>query len=132
MTHSVLETDPVDHRLLWWGLLGGPTVYSLHFLFVYLLVEVACNAGLLRFQLWGLTGVAFGIAVATVVAFLTTAYGTLVAYGNWRYFSNGQEERHEGYQEFMSLVGIWLNGLFAALILLTGFPALLLPVCVWI
>lgn len=125
---------------LWFGLLGGPIIYSVHFLTVYLLAEAACMADLLRYRLLGLEAISFWVVVLTLVAAALTGYGTWLAYHTWRATRDpvghvveqggGQEQR--SYQPFMAFIGLWLSGLFTVIILLTGLPALFLVLCDWI
>jgi hypothetical protein len=119
-------------RSLWLGVLSGPLIYALHFITVYLLVEVACRVGWLQFQWWGLSGLSIAVLAITVIAALLNAGAGLLAYRAWQ----GRQERGEGtsgtYAPLMSLVGIGLNALFTVTILVTGAPALVLLPCRWI
>jgi hypothetical protein len=113
-------------------MLSGPIIYSLHFVAVYLLVEAACRVDGLRFEVLGLDGIAFWVVVLTLVAVLVTAYSGLVAYRNWQQLGGPEDRRFEDSATLMAFAGVWLNGMFAVLILLTGLPALFLVVCDWI
>ena len=117
---------------LWFGMLTGPIVYSLHFIVVYLLVETACKADLLQFTVLGINGVSFSVALLTLVAAGFTGYSTFVAYRDWRQTHPARAGRHEGYASLMALAGLWLSGFFTVVIVLTGLPALFLVVCDWI
>lgn len=121
---------------LWFGLVGGPIIYSVYFLAVYWLAEAACMADLLRYRLLGLEAISFWVLLLTLVAAALTGYGTWLAHHIWRATRNpveqggGQEQR--SYQPFMAFIGLWLSGLFTVVILLTGLPALFLVLCDWI
>lgn len=117
---------------LWYGLVGGPIVYSLHFLAVYLLAEAACKADLLRYRIWGLEAISFWVVVLTVVAAAITGYGAFLAYRNWRRTRENEAQGLPSYPSFMAFTGLWLSGLFTVTILLTGLPALFLVLCDWI
>lgn len=117
---------------LWFGVLAGPIVYSLHFVAVYLLVEAACKAGLLQFTVLGINGISFWVVLLTLVAAGFTGYSTFVAYREWRQIQPTSEGGHEGHASLMAQVGLWLSGFFTVVILLTGLPALFLVVCDWI
>ena len=125
-------------RLLWLGLLSGPLIYSAYFLAGYLFVEIACTAGLLQFQLWGMSMIAIVVVALTLVALALTLYATVWTYRRWQQMQDRDERslEHgrlgEGPEQFMTFVGFLLNGLFAAIILLTGIPALTLWPCGWI
>lgn len=134
------ETMQPHHRRrlwsLWFGLAGGPIIYSVYFLAVYFLGEAACMADLLRYRLLGLEAITFWVLLLTLVAAALTGYGTWLAYHHWRATRNpvGQEAGREqrSYQPFMAFIGLWLSGLFTVVILLTGLPALFLVLCDWI
>jgi len=125
-------------RLLWLSMLSGPIIYSVYFLAGYLFVEITCRAGLLQFQLWGMSMISIVVLVLTLLALALTLFVGFLAYRRWQQ----TEERDatsvehgrlaEGPEQFMTFAGFLLNGLFAAIILLTGIPALLLSPCGWI
>jgi hypothetical protein len=117
---------------LWFGVLTGPILYSLHFMAVYLLVETACKAGRLQFSVLGINGIAFWVVLLTLVAAGVTGYSTFVAYRDWRQTRLAGEGRHESYAALMALLGLLLSGFFTVVILLTGLPALFLVACDWI
>lgn len=121
---------------LWFGLMGGPVVYSLYFLAVYFLAEAACMADLLRYRLLGLEAISFWVLLLTLVAAALTGYGTWLAYHIWCETRNpvgqGAGQAQRSYQPFMAFIGLWLSGLFTVVILLTGLPALFLVLCDWI
>jgi len=118
-------------RTLWIGLLTGPVVYSVHFMVVYLLVEGACRTNLVRFNVLGLSGVAVAVLGLTLLAAGINAYAGLMEYREWQVRKATQGGTEGTYAPFMSLVGVWLNVLFAATILVTGAPALFLLPCRW-
>jgi hypothetical protein len=117
---------------LWYGLLGGPVIYSLHFLAVYWIAEVACQADLLRYQVWGVEAISFWVLLLTVVGAALTGYGALLAYGNWRRTRDNEAQNLPSYPPFMAFIGLWLSAGFTVTILLTGLPALFLVLCDWI
>lgn len=121
-----------SNRALWFGLLGGPVVYSLHFLAVYWLGEAACQANLLRYRVLGLEAISFWVLLLTIVAAAITAYGALLAYRNWRRTRDNDEQTQPSYPPFMAFIGLWLSIGFTVVILLTGLPALFLVLCDWI
>jgi hypothetical protein len=131
MAQETIESRTQSTRPLWVSLLSGPIVYSLHFLLVYFLVEAACRADWLRFELLGLNGISVWVLVLTVIAALVTLYSGWRAWRRWRESKEHEPERLEGYAGLMSFSGVWLNGIFTGLILLTGLPALWLVVCDW-
>lgn len=119
---------------LWFGLLSGPVVYSIYFAAGYFFAEATCTADLLRFRVLGLEAISFWIVVLTLAAAAITGYSTIMAFGNWRR-TRGEDESpapERSYPPFMAFVGAWLSGLFTLFIVMTGVPALFLPLCDWI
>lgn len=117
---------------LWFGLMGGPVVYTLYFLAVYFLGEAACLADLLRYRVLGLEAIAFWVLLLTVVAAAIIGYGAWLAYGNWQQTDKRSADDGASYAAFMAFVGLWLSGLFTLLTVATGLPALFLVLCDWI
>lgn len=117
---------------LWFGLMGGPVVYSLYFLAVYFLGEAACLADLLRYRVLGLEAIAFWVLLLTVVTAVVIGYGAWLAYGNWQQTTAQTPDDGASYAAFMAFVGLWLSGLFTVLTVATGLPALFLVLCDWI
>jgi hypothetical protein len=132
MTEDALNTNQPDPRSLWFSLLGGPIVYSVYFMAVYFLGEVACRVALGGVTLFGLNGISFWTAILTVVAALIAAYGGFTAYRNWQRTRRDEDQRLEESASLMAFIGMWLSGLFTGIIILTGLPALFWPLCDWI
>ena len=130
----VVESSEVQphSRSLWIGLLTGPVVYAVHFIVVYLLVDVACRVGWLQFSLWGLSGLSIAVLGITLIAALINAGAGVLAYREWQARKDTEGGTQGTYAPLMALVGLGLNGLFTATILVTGAPALVLMPCRWI
>jgi hypothetical protein len=79
-----------------------------------------------------LDGITLWVVVLTVAAALATAYSGLIAYRNWQRMGGPEDQRLEDSARLMAFAGMWLNGLFTMLILLTGLPVLFLVLCDWI
>ena len=128
------ELSAQQQRLwsLWFGLMGGPVVYSLYFLAVYFLGEAACLADLLRYRVLGLEAIAFWVLLLTVVTAVVIGYGAWLAYGNWQQTTAQTPDDGASYAAFMAFVGLWLSALFTVLTVATGLPALFLVLCDWI
>lgn len=119
------EVDVVDlpedapSRRLFAVLLGGPVLWALHFVAVYLYGEAWCVAGGHDDVVLGLAEVDAVIALATVVATAGTAAVGLVAWRRWR--GAGSE---------LALAGLVLAGMSAFAILLLAASAMVLdPPC---
>jgi len=129
---TVQNNQQWSYWSLWFGLLAGPIIYSLHFLTVYWIAEAACQANLLRYRVLGLEAISFWVLLLTVVAAALTGYGALLAYRDWRRMRDNEAQNLPSYPPFMAFVGLWLSASFTVVILLTGLPALFLVLCDWI
>lgn len=132
--HTVTRPDPQSGRL-WWFMLAGPVVYIVYFLVVYTLGEFGCIAGIQRYTLFGISSIVIGVIASTVVAAPITLLVGMMSYRRWRRFAQAEDRvkgPEEGYPQFMSFVGLWLNGMFTVLILLTAVPMLLGSFCEWL
>lgn len=132
MTELSAQQQRLSLWSLWFGLMGGPVVYTLYFLAVYFLGEAACLADLLRYRVLGLEAIAFWVLLLTVVAAAIIGYGAWLAYGNWQQTTAQTPDDGASYAAFMAFVGLWLSGLFTLLTVATGLPALFLVLCDWI
>jgi hypothetical protein len=127
---SVLNRSP------WFHLLGGPILWSAHFLATYNWVEFACRANLLVLDstILGLTVLSWSVLVLTFLAVLAALYVGWSAYQSWQRLRKMQEKNEldswavESHR-FMAFSGIVLSALFSLVILLTGIPALILEPC---
>ena len=118
-------------RILWLGLLVGPVIYALYFITGYLVVEFACNTGVLQRTVGGLSFYAVLVLALTLLAALITLLTGLSNMHRWRRHavSNGEPESAE---PFMLFGGVLLSVFFTSLILLTGIPVLVLQSCRWL
>jgi hypothetical protein len=129
---STYESDIKEkQRTLWRGLLTGPIVYALYFIIGYLLVEVACNTGILQTTVAGLSLYAVIVLALTLFAALITLISGLSNFRNWRRRKQASEEL-ESAVPFMVFGGVILSVFFSGLILLTGIPVLVLQSCYWL
>lgn len=130
MAHPEPHMD-TRHRLsLWFGLLGGPFVWAVHFLLSYGLIEIACRTGLwMDFTVLGLSGVSFVVLLLTLAAILATACAGWLAHRNEPRTQDGEPGQAEERSAFMAHTGVLLCGLFGVLVLLGGISALVLRPC---
>lgn len=131
MTQSSTNADTQKKRL-WFIFLAGPVVYAIYFLAVYVLGEFGCFAGIQRLSVLGISPIRLGVMVLTLIAALATLSTGLTAFRRWRRLHQGEADPDEDDPKFMLFVGLWLNGLFTATILLTAVPMLLGSACDWI
>lgn len=111
------------------GLLGGPVVYSLYFMAVYLLVEAACRETLLQGTMWGLTGLQAAVLGLTLVAVVITLALAFLTYPDEQNIGSEEARRN---RRFMAQAGLWLSGFFVVVTVVTGVPILVLTLCSWV
>ena len=124
------------NRSPWFHILGGPVLWSAHFLASYAWVEFACRVRLLVFHstILGLTVLSWSFLILTFIAVLATLYIGWSAYRSWRQLKGTQQTneldswRVES-RRFMAMSGILLSALFSLVILFSGLPALVLAPC---
>lgn len=129
--------SPARTSLLpWVHLLGSPIVWALHFLVGYSWVEFACKSRLLVLQstLMGLTITSHVVLLLTLIALVAIGYVAWSAYRRWRQIQQIREKMESAHwvvegERFMAFSGMVLCFMFAATILLTGLPALVLRPC---
>jgi hypothetical protein len=120
-----------QRRPLWIIFLSGPVIYAVYFLTVYVLGEFGCFAGFSQINLLGLDPVRLGVIVLTIMAALLTLGMGFVSFRQWRALRAGPDDPDEDDPKFMLFVGMWLNGLFTLVILLTAVPMLVGSACTW-
>lgn len=128
MTQDRTDADGQGRRL-WTTFLAGPVIYTAYFLIVWILGEFGCLAGLHRVPLLGANPIRLGVLVFTAVAALITLAVGIPGFRRWRRRQHGHAGDKEDDVTFMLFVGIWLNGLFTVVILLSAVPMLLGSAC---
>lgn len=136
MTETIPPNEPGTgngrSRALWIGLLAGPVIWSIYFVIIYLLAEIACGLNLLQFTVWGVSIILLLVQVITVLALLPILYIGFQAYRRWQRLRHDEIEIGEQPAEFMALGGVLLGLLFALATLVTGVSALVVQPCRWI
>ncbi len=66
------------------ALIGGPLVWTLHFLVIYIFTAIACAQGFFHEQILGVRVVPLVGGIATLVAVLLIGYGIYVSFRRWR------------------------------------------------
>ncbi len=131
-----MSREPPSNALLWFGVLGGAAAWVLQFLANLAFTFAQCNQPTQRWILpvhsWeiGLSVLALAVGLAatgvSLWIFLRTYQIDDVA---------AQERRGEGVRpplgrvSFLSMIGLTVNVLALAIVVLTGIGAPLLPVC---
>jgi hypothetical protein len=94
----------------------APVIWSVHFLFLYVLNALACARGIGAG--WVPAGAVFGtLAALAAVGILT--------FGSWQHARRG----HQAAEPFLSRLGLLLGGLTLLSILYNVVPVLLVPAC---
>jgi hypothetical protein len=124
------------NRSPWFHLLGGPILWSAHFLATYNWVEFACRANLLVLDstVFGLTVLSWSVLVLTLITALAALYVGWSSHKTWRRLRESQATNEPDSwgidsRRFMALGGILLSVLFSLVILLSGLPVLVLGPC---
>jgi hypothetical protein len=134
LTQGGTEPDATPEparRLLWLRLLAAPILYAIYFMAAYLLVEAACNTGLLNFSLVGTNGVTVVVLGLTGVALAAVLISLVLHITRLRQLPPRRDPETGDPDRFVARVGIMLDLLFVLLVLATGAPALLLAPCAW-
>ena len=124
------------NRSPWFHLLGGPILWSAHFLISYAWVEFACRVKplVLVSTILGFSVLSWIVLIFTLLAVLAALYVGWAAYRSWLRIRKSDERNElESWgvesRRFMAFGGILLSTLFALVILLTGLPVLALRPC---
>lgn len=127
---------PPSSSLVWFGVLGGPIAWAVQFLANLYFTWAQCNAPAGRWQI-PVHGWQIGLSVAAVVITLISMGVALWLYLYTFQFKHvPQAERRgkgspppTGRISFLAVVGLTVNFLSLAIIVMTGIGAPLLPVC---
>lgn len=120
-------------RGLLFGLLAAPIAWAALHMFDYLWIETACQAGLLGGTMAGLTGVAWVVVAATLVALVISVAAGVISFRRWQSLREPDDdddlEPVEARSRFLALSGVLVSALFALLIIMTGVPVFLMAPC---
>jgi hypothetical protein len=119
-------SQPAD-RTLWFGLLGAPVAWFVHFLAIWAIAEWGCLAGWGRFTILGLDTIAVLLAIATMLVLPIMAVASIIAWRNWR--AGASEAERDSWRVYMGLGGGILGVLFGTLVVLETIPAFVLMPC---
>jgi hypothetical protein len=123
--------------VLWYELLSGPIIWSVYFLAGYLLAELACRIDILPGTLFGMNALSGVLILLTLAALGASVLAGLHGYRTYKKHSRVNEPNQpeemdiDARNRFMALSGLILNVLFVFLILLTGYPLLVLNPCIF-
>ena len=127
------HTVPHDHQpppdvkswQLWFSLAAGTVVWLIHLMIVYPLTSLTCEWGWFPSTVNGLTGLQVVQIIITIIAAIIIAVAGVFAFQNQRRLRTQEINRHY----FMAQLGLALNILFFALVVVSLVPILSLPVC---
>lgn len=114
-------------RHLWFTLLGSAAAWSVHFLALYLLHEVACRSGWQNTTFVGINGIAAAVLLITLLALPVVAASALVARRVAR--AAAQDAAIAERNTHLGRAGMILSAIFALAIVFATIPALVLPPC---
>jgi hypothetical protein len=113
-----------------WYLFGGPVIWAVHFLAVYIAASVFCAkfAAVGEFQF-----VQLFVGAATVAALAAIAYAALHGLAYWRSALNAEQSAHEDTDEdrrrFLAHATLLLCGLSAIAVIYGTLPVLFIGSC---
>lgn len=110
-------------RLL--AMVAAPIVWTLHFVLCYVIVSLACAAGLTQPWLLGMDPAQAGIAVVTALALLLLAW---IALAKWRTLRRVSQHDPD-LDRFFALNALLLCALSTVALVWVAAPTLLLPSC---
>ncbi|GAA3777451.1 hypothetical protein GCM10022225_76650 [Plantactinospora mayteni] len=115
--------------LLWFAVLGGVLSWTVHALAAWSIDELTCEAGHDELAGFPLTG-AIALAVLLPAAGAVAALGvSVLAWRRTRADLPEGGEQSVGRAHLLAFVGLWLNTLALAMIVLGGVAALVLSPC---
>jgi hypothetical protein len=129
-------SSPPSDRLVWFGVLGGACAWAVQFVANLFLSFAQCNAPAGRWSV-PVHGWQIGLSVAAILVALAAEGVSLWLYlRTYRLDHVAEAERHgegtappTGRINFLAVVGLTVNFLALAIIVMTAIGAPLLPVC---
>lgn len=128
----------ITNRLLWLAVLGGPAAWAAQFVVNLYVTWAQCNSPAGRYQI-PVHGIQIGLSAAAVTVCLGCLALSAVMYRRTYSLDHeaiaAEERKGEGTQpptgriSFLSMVGLTVNFLSLAIIVMTAIAAPLLPVC---
>ena len=109
------------------GIVGPPVLWSVHFVFVYSFVSLACLWGWGGVTLLGVGVIGWVVALATILVAAAIAVLGLRAW--WETAAPVRDDAPVHRQRFSARLAALISGLFLVSTLLVGLPTLVLPPC---
>lgn len=125
------ETLTRDNLL---SLIGGPLVWVVHFLGIYILTAVACAHDFFQAELLGIRVVPLVGGALTLLAVIVILDGGSVAWRRWRDRPGGELPPHDGpdvasRRRFMAYAGLLLTGISFLAVIWETIPILIFDTC---
>lgn len=110
------------------SLVAAPIVWAAHFLLSYVIVSLACAAGLTESWVAGITAIQASIGALTLVAIALLVWSGIVNHDKWRRAPRSASAGDD-MSRFFALASVLLCGLSAVAVIWVAFPAFILPSC---
>ena len=128
-------TEVRSSKTLWFGMFASPAIWTLHLLIGYSVSEAACMTTLLRFNILDVNALLVFLVALTLLAMGGIIWNAWWSYHSWRHYAAQNPEEPFPLQafdrdEFLSLSGLLLSGIFFFLLLINLYPILVLRPCV--
>jgi hypothetical protein len=122
-----IRPDPATGHL-WFGLLGAPIAWAVHFVICYGLIGVACVAGWSQFVLLGLNSVTALVALSTLLTLPAIIAAGLVAR---RALLQAREQDGAVAERdvYMGRAGLMISGFFLLVVAFEGLIVFVWPPC---
>jgi hypothetical protein len=127
---DLVRTIPVAWRV-WFGLLGAPGAWALHFLAAYGLMEAGCAASWHQSSIAGLNGVAAAVLLATILTIPALLAAGLVAHSLLRRARDDTDRSDAAIASdaHIGQAGLILSALFLLAVIFETVPVLVLQPC---
>jgi hypothetical protein len=122
-----LQPDP-DSGWLWFGLLGAPVAWAVHFAACYSLIGVACAAGWDSYTLLGLNSVTALVLLSILVALPIAIASAIVARRAERRAASQPEVVAER-DAYLGRAGMLAGAFFSLALLFEGLVLVVTPPC---
>ncbi len=118
------ERARISRGSLWFGLLGGAIVWTIHFMLAFGIAEFGCVSGLGQRRYGGISLVAWLELAITAAAFSIAMAATAVAYRNQgRLNSQAPSSRPTSeVHEYTARAGFYTSAIFSFVILFESIP----------
>jgi predicted anti-sigma-YlaC factor YlaD len=126
-------SPPFPQGRLWFGACAGAVAWGLQGAFCAAISAGMCKAAYSRIEDVRETGTHTWLIVITVVLLCVTLAGAMVALSNWRKLTNNARLVHAeatGREQYMALVGVFVNVVFALGIVWSLLAVLIVNMCV--